>query len=87
MEPATAPEMIFEEVLRSVVTPVSLGVGAAEVVDGFPTGIGVGAPEPVATVGIAWGGEVADVWSALEVWVVESEVDVSEVDASEVDVS
>lgn len=82
-----APDMIFEVVLRSVVIAVPLGVGAAEVVDGFPMGIVVETPESVATVGIASGGEVADVWSALEVWVVESEVDVSEVGASVVDVS
>ena len=53
IEPATALEMIFEVVLRSVVTPVALGVGAAEVVDGLPTGIGVGTLESVAVVGIA----------------------------------
>ena len=53
MDPATAPEMIFVEVLRSFVIPVALGVGASEVADGLPTGIGVGTPESLETVGIA----------------------------------
>jgi len=76
IEPATAPEIIFVELLRSVVIAVVLGVGAVEVADGLHTGVGT--PESVAMVGTARGG-VVGAWSATEVWVV-SEVDVSWVD-------
>lgn len=77
IEPATAPEIIFVELLRSLVIAVALGVGAAEVADGLHTGVGT--PESVAMVGTARGGGVVGAWSAADVWVA-SEVDVSWVD-------
>lgn len=73
MEPATAPEIIFEELLRSLTTSVVLGVGAAEVVEALSTSVGT----PVSLLSVGSG--AVDSSSTVEVDVADSlvEVDVS----------
>lgn len=71
MEPATALEIIFEELLRSLTTPVVLGVGAAEVVEALSISVGT----PVSLLSVGSGGAV-DSSSTLEVVVSDSLVGV-----------